>query len=238
MNVLDKKGTLGVIGGMGPLATAAFFELVVQNTRAATDQEHLDIVIYNIPRMPDRIGFILGKSSESPGPLLSAYAQKLQAEGVAAIAIPCITATYFYEEVVKRTGANVINIIDEIALHIAGKNAKKVGLMATDGTITTQIFQQHMDKHGIECVPPDKRHQQLVMKAIFEGVKAGRGVDMSEFFSVSAHLTERGCDSIILGCTELSIVNRQHGLNPDIFVDSLAVLAKASILRCGANIKI
>ncbi|MCL2852748.1 MAG: amino acid racemase [Defluviitaleaceae bacterium] len=237
MSAPSNKGTLGVIGGMGPLATATFFELLVQHTQAATDQEHLDIIIYNMPRIPDRTGFILGRNEESPGPLLSEYARKLQAEGVAAIAVPCVTATYFYDEIIKSTGANVINTIDEIAVHIVNRNAKKIGLMATDGTITTRIFQKYMVKYGIECVTPDEAHQKLVMKVIFEGVKAGRDVNMSEFHSVAAHLKDCGCDAIILGCTELSVVNKQHGLDPNVFVDALVVLAGASILRCGGKVK-
>ena len=234
---LKNKGTLGVIGGMGPLATAVFFELIVQNTHAVTDQEHLDIIIYNIPSMPDRTGFILGRSGESPGPVLSDCAEKLKAGGVAAIAIPCVTATYFYDEVVGQTGADIINTIDEIADYIVVRGAKKIGLMATDGTIATKIFQKYMDKYNIECITPDEVYQDLVMKAIFQGVKAGRDVDMSEFYSVSEHLMQRGCDAIILGCTELSVVNRQHKLDTNIFVDALVVLARASILRCGGAVK-
>ncbi|MCL2618232.1 MAG: amino acid racemase, partial [Defluviitaleaceae bacterium] len=196
-----KPGSLGVIGGLGPLATARFFELVVLHTEAATDQEHPDIIIYNIPRIPDRTGFILGRSTHSPGPYLAKYAKKLADEGVDAIAIPCVTATHFIDEVVEQAGASVINIVDEIAEHIQRSGAKTVGIMATDGTIATGIFPKHFEKYDLACVVPDEHHQALVMKTIFKGVKAGKPIDINEFNSAAKHLTDRGCDAIVLGCT-------------------------------------
>ena len=233
----NEQGTMGILGGMGPLATAVFFEIVVQRTVAGADQEHPDIIIYNMASIPDRTGFIFGKTAENPGQHLNKHVKSLWAQGVKTIAIPCCTATYFYDQATDGTDADVINTIDAVSERLVKMGAKKVGLMATDGTIKTGLFKNGLGKYGIEVVVPDEAHQKLVMKTIYEHVKAGIPADMDEFNSVAKYLLDQGCDAIILGCTELSIVNKEEKLDPKIFVDSLVVLAETAIERCGYEVK-
>ena len=237
MGNMDYSGALGVLGGMGPLATATFFEIVVQRTQAEIDQDHLNIIIYNMPHIPNRTDHILGKSADSPAPHIRRHIEALKSQNVTAIAIPCVTATYYYEEITDQLETIVINTLDEITKHVLAKNAKKVGLMATDGTINSRLFQKHLEKHNVECIVPDETRQRLVMQVI-DDVKAGREVNMADFYSVSTSLTERGCDAIVLGCTELPVVNKRHSLDPELFIDTLIVLADASITRCGKQVKV
>jgi len=190
-----------------------------------------------MPHIPDRTGHIFGRTTESPAPVMRRHIESLKAQNVTAIAIPCCTATYYYEQVTEQPEPIVINTLDETAKHVVAKGIKKVGIMATDGTLQTQLFPKYLGKYNVECIQPDEDYQRKVMRVIFDCVKAGLPVDMDEFYSVSAHLTTRGCDAVILGCTELSVVNKQHNLDPSIFIDALYVLADASITRCGKTVK-
>ena len=90
--------TLGILGGLGPIATAYFMELLIQMTKAEKDQDHLQMIIYNMPQIPDRTAYILGKSEENPADEMIRLGKQLAAQGADCIAIPCITAHYFYEE--------------------------------------------------------------------------------------------------------------------------------------------
>ena len=90
--------TLGIIGGLGPIATAYFMELIIQMTDAKRDQDHLSMIVYNAPEIPDRTSYILGVSSRNPVWDMIEIGRKLAGQKVACISIPCVTAHYFHEE--------------------------------------------------------------------------------------------------------------------------------------------
>ena len=117
--------TLGVIGGLGPMATAYFMQLVIEMTDAVTDQEHIPMIIYNCPQIPDRTGYLLGKSKENPGPQIIACGRKIAEAGAELIAIPCITAHALYPEIEKEMNIPVLHIIRETAAYL-----KKEGIQA------------------------------------------------------------------------------------------------------------
>ena len=91
------------------MATAYFMELLTRMSDAKTDQEHMEVIIYSKPSIPDRTGYILGKSEKSPLPDMLSVGEKLRTAGAELLAMPCITAHYFYEELEKRLGVPVIN---------------------------------------------------------------------------------------------------------------------------------
>jgi len=223
---------LGIIGGMGPMATAYFLQLIVQMTDAATDQEHIEILVHSKPGIPDRTSYILGKSQDNPMPEMIEIGKKLADQGAGVLAIPCITAHYFQKELEEFIGIPIINAIEETADYLAQRHLCKVGIMATDGTIESGIFQRELEKKNIEVVLPSKENQKNVMYLIYENVKAGIKLDKTVFEKVSEELFEKGAGVILLGCTELSLMKRDDKLG-DKYLDVMEVLARKAVLSCG-----
>lgn len=227
---------LGVLGGLGPMATAYYLELVVTMTDAATDQEHPKIIIMNVPSIPDRTAYILGNSSESPLEPMVALGKQMKALGVEVIATPCITAHYFHTSLQEQIGLPLIHGIECVARTLREAGVQKVGLMATDGTVQSGIFQQQVEDLGMELVLPDPSGQAKVMSLIYEQVKAGKQPDLALFEDVCRQLRSRGAQAVVLGCTELSLLKKQYPLGDGI-IDALEVLAKESVLACGKQVK-
>lgn len=232
----SEKSVLGVIGGLGPIATAYFMELVIRMTDAGTDQEHLDMIIYNCPSIPDRTSYILGKSQESPLPRMLDIGQELARQGAQFIAVPCVTAHYFYPLLEKEIPVPIINGVRETAAHLKANGITRAGIMATDGTITSRLFHRELEAAGIEAIVPSVQRQADVMSLIYEDIKANRPADMARFAAVRDELRERGAQAIILGCTELSLIKRDNPIGPG-FVDAMEVLAQRSVVCCGAALK-
>ena len=227
---------LGVIGGLGPSATAYYFELIIKMTDVCCDQEHLDMVIYNCPSIPDRTSYILHKSEESPVEKMVEIGQKLHNEQVDYIGIPCITAHYFYETLQRRIKTPIINVVEETAMYLKKKNVRKVGIMATDGTIQTKVFQNAIEAKGMTVIIPSQEQQKNVMHLIYHNVKANKPVDMGRFESVKKELQKKGAEVIILGCTELSLIKKDYEIGPG-FIDAMEVLAMRSVELCGLPLK-
>ncbi|MEG1028442.1 MAG: amino acid racemase, partial [Oscillospiraceae bacterium] len=127
--------TLGVIGGVGPLSTAYFMEVLINMTDAQTDQQHINMIVLNHTEIPDRTAYILGKSQESPVPIMVEDAKKLQSYGAEVIVTPCNTAHYFYNQLSKSVQVPFINMIYETALQLKQDGISTAGIMATNGTI-------------------------------------------------------------------------------------------------------
>ena len=227
---------LGVIGGLGPLATAYFYELVIRMTDAVLDQDHLDINIISKPSTPDRTDYILGKSIDSPLPHLIEAGKALEKLGAECIAIPCITAHYFYEELKSNIQLPIIHVIRETVSYLYDHKVKNVGIMATEGTIESRLFQNELLKYKINPIIPSKEKQDLVTSLIYKNVKAGIAANMDHFDEVKDELVRKGADKIIVGCTELSMIKREKDIG-SCYLDVLEVLAMCSIQSCGGKLK-
>ena len=236
-----KEKTLGVLGGVGPLATIYFADLVVKMTDAKTDQEHIAMVILNHGSIPDRTDYILDNTKPNPLPVMAADAKKLQAADCDFIVIPCNTAHYFYDEIQKNVSIPIINIIEETVKYAIETvpNLKTLGVLATEGTIKSEAYRKITDKYGIECKIPDEDDQQSLMNIIYGEVKAGKEVDIFEFMRIVGNMRKQGCEAVVLGCTELSIINKDFELSKKDkrIIDSMEVLARRSIELCGKKIK-
>ena len=234
-----KEKILGVLGGVGPLATIYFADLVVKMTDAATDQEHIAMVILNHASIPDRTEYILDKSKPNPVPVMAKDAKLLEDDGCDYIVIPCNTAHFFYEEIQKNVNIPIINILEETVKRCQEcvPNLKKIGVLATEGTVKSRAYQDIITKHGLECVVPSDDDQRSLMNIIYNQVKAGKEVDIFEFHRIIGELKKQGCDAIILGCTELSIIKKDFDIQRPDIVDSMECLARASILACGKKLK-
>lgn len=230
------KKILGIIGGMGPAATAYFMDLIVSMTEADIDQEHLDIIVCHIPSIPDRTGYILDHRKENPLPAITEYGNRLASAGAELIAIPCITAHYFYDSLCGELPIPVINAVEQTVSHLKENGVRRVGIMATSGTLHAGIFQRALERQGLEPVLPLAPRQKDVMDLIYQDIKSGRPGDMARFRRVEQELRDNGAEVIILGCTELSIIKRDAPIGPG-FIDTLEVLAKASIEDCGCRVR-
>ena len=227
---------LGVIGGLGPGATAYFFDLIIKMTDAHCDQEHLEMIIHNCPSIPDRTSYILGKSADNPAVPMAHIGKQLETQGADYIAIPCITAHYFYESVARVIKVPVIHIVRETAFHLRENGVRKVGIAATDGTISSKLFQRELKSSGIDFVLPSDKAQGSIMHLIYKNIKAGRTPEMDRFFEVNRELRENGAEVIILGCTELSLVKRDYVIGAG-YLDAMEVLARSAILSCQGLLK-
>ena len=233
---MEEKITLGVIGGLGPIATAHFMELVIRMTEADTDQEHLDMILYNRPSIPDRTSYILDSTKPNPLPEMIRVGNALARQGAKLIAIPCMTAHYFHRELTRYIEAPIVHAIHETAVHLKKHGITRAGIMATDGTIRSKLFQQELEKHGITPVIPGEKGQKCVMSVIYDDIKANRPAGMDKFDLAARDLREAGAQAIILGCTELSLVKRDYPIGAG-YLDAMEVLARRCVLECGGRLK-
>lgn len=218
------------------MATAYFLELVVKMTDAKSDREHVPMIIFNHPDVPDRTDYILGKSKDSPLDTIVSIGKTLVNLGAENISIPCITAHYFYDDILRRIGTPVINMLKETAIYLKANKIDRVGLMATDGTIKAGFFTEELEKNGIKVYLPGEKSQKKIMSIIYDDIKANKPYDIDGFKLVERELREAGAQVIILGCTELSLIKKDGQTGPG-FLDAMEVLAVKSIELSGAYVK-
>ena len=223
---------LGIIGGLGPLATAYFYRRVVEFTDVPTDQEHIETWIGSCPAIPDRTAFLLSeKDAEDPRPALIEVGRSLRGIGAEVIAIPCITAHAFHKEMEEGIGLPVIHAIRELGVWCREHNVTKLGVMATDGARQTRIYEDALSEYGVTCVWPGDRGQKQVMAMIYDEVKAGNALDRTAFEMVSGELFGMGAQAVVLGCTELSQAMVEMDLDEK-YVDIIDVLAASCVREC------
>ncbi|CAB50281.1 cysteate racemase [Pyrococcus abyssi] len=219
---------IGILGGMGPLATVEMFKRIVEKTPAKKDQDHPKIIIFNNPQIPDRTAFILGKG-EDPRPELIKTAKKLEECGADFIIMPCNTAHAFIEDIRKAIRIPIISMIEETAKKVKELGFKKVGLLATTGTIASGVYEKEFSKYGIEVLIPREDEQEEVMKGIYDGVKAGNlELGKELLIKIARKLEERGAECIIAGCTEVSVVLSEKDLKVPL-IDPMDVIAEAAV---------
>ena len=223
--------TLGILGGLGPASSAYFYEMIINHTAAKKDNEHIDTYISSAASTPDRTEYLLDNSKESPLPRLICEAKKLQSIGCDVLSLPCNTAHYFFDEIQKSVGIDMINMIDETLKLLSLRGIHKIGVLATDGTVKTELYQKRAKEYGIECFLPDKEHQRLVMELIYDYVKGGIKVKAEQVKPLYEHLIANGAQKAVLACTELSILKKECNLD-SFYLDALEVLAYKTIEYC------
>ncbi len=231
-----EKKTLGIIGGMGPMATAYLLQLIIEMTDAKTDQEHLDVIVFNRPAVPDRTAYILDNTKPSPLPVLRDAAQKLTGLGAGVLCAPCVTSHYFYEALSGGIPVPFVHMLRETAEELRRAGRRKTGVMATTGTVRMGLFQSALGEAGIEAQLPSPACQELVMSMIYDEIKAGKPASPEKFQAAEEELYAQGCDSIVLGCTELSLIKKSAPLGPG-YLDALEVLSKRCVQLCGGALK-
>jgi len=197
---------LGVLGGMGPLATVDFLGKLVAETPGRRDADHVPVVVYSVPQIPSRPQAILA-GGPSPLPAMLAGMRTLREAGAQIIAMPCNTAHYWYDELTREGGVPIIHIADATAAEIAALGAPGiVGILGTDATVAVRLFEKRLEPCGLRCIAPSARElEELVLPAI-ECVKR-HDLETGHRLALRAceSLRRAGAEAIVLGCTELPV---------------------------------
>lgn len=231
-----EKKIVGVIGGMGPLATVDLYRKIVEHTLADCDQAHVRTIIDSNTNIPDRTAALLS-GGESPVRELQSSARLLEQAGAQVLVMPCHTAHCFYDEVQAAVQVPVLNMIDLTVQELKRRGVARAGLLATDGAVQSGIYQRHFEGSGIELLLPDPEGQAALMDMIYSGVKAGRSdYDTQAVRTALDSLIDAGAQTLILGCTELPPAFEMYGLDyPNL--DPTLTLALAAITASGGTVK-
>jgi aspartate racemase len=227
---------LGVLGGMGPLASAHFMvRLTLLTPDAARDQDHIPAVLWSDPRVPDRTAARLG-GGDNPLPWLVRGIRGLEAAGCGAIAIPCNTVHGWFEDMQAATSLPILHIVDAAAAELRRLGVPghgRIGVMGTAGTLAMRLYQARLEALGWEClVPTPEEMERLVTPAIAE-VKANRvAAAYAPLAEAARNLAARGAAAVVLGCTEIPLGIAGGPAERDVPVplaDTVDALARAAI---------
>lgn len=230
--------TIGVLGGMGPDATIAYLSMVVEHTDSVNDQGHVDLICNMHCSIPDRTAHILDNSQPSPLPAMQKDIENLCQQGIGAIAVPCNTAHYFFEQLQATSSVPVLNMLELAAseIHQSFPDAHTVAVLGTRGTVSSGVYNPALAAAGLESIAISEEVQQLVDVVIFDHVKAGIPVEKELYLKMLDSAISAGADVVLLACTELSVPEREidHSVPT---VDALVSLAKATVLAAGKKLR-
>ena len=232
--------TIGIMGGMGPAATVDLMSRIISMTDASSDQEHIPMIVDNDTRIPDRTEAILGRG-ESCAPEMLASARRLEAAGADFIVIACHAAHCFVEDIKDKIGIPIIEMPEETAKLLKLNGVNKAAVLATDGTVRSDLFGHALERMGILTVYPNDEQQKLVMSLMYDYIKKGVAVipdSVTEGIrNMIGDLGKQGAEALILASTELPIAFSIMGLRSEVFVDPTVILAKSAIRMAGANVR-
>ena len=233
----DKK-VIGILGGMGPLATADLFQKITLHTAASCDQDHPRVCIDSNTNISDRTAALLHGGAD-PVPEMVKSAQRLESIGADLLIMPCNTAHYFLPRLQAMTEIPFLSILTAAAEACKAQfPGMTVGILATKGTLSAQLYQNALGEAGVPYLIPEAAEQDALMRVIYDGVKAGKGPDAyrADLLTVVEHMMTRGAGVFLLGCTELPLAAEAVGLTVPV-VDPTAELAKAAIRFCGFRVR-
>ncbi|MBQ0025546.1 MAG: amino acid racemase [Bacteroidales bacterium] len=222
--------TLGVLGGMGPAATAEFLRLLAQKAPAGCDQEHPRVIVYSHTITPDRTTFLLGKGPD-PEPYLLDGLRTLKVWGADILAVTCNTAHHFIDKFIDAgtLPAPIVHIIDETIRECRNRSPRGAWLTATLGTMNTGIYQRHAAASGYGFRIPDKE-MQAEIHAITDMVKAGKNEEAGvRYRDVIERLWQIEKLPVVGACTELPVAYNNTGLPEEMGISSLEALADGCI---------
>lgn len=221
---------VGVIGGLGPESTLDFFGKVLHHSKAAKDQDHIHLIIENNPKTPNRNDAIAGRGP-SPGPALADMARALERAGADFVVMACNTAHAYEADIRAALTKPFVSLIDEVVDEVRRHHpaAKRVGVLATQGSRDAKIFAPAFGRQRIEVVQLNEDSQAQFMTLLYR-IKAGdRSKDTRDGMQhLGEELVAMGADILIAGCTEVPLV-LQQGDNTKMLIDSTDVLAKRCV---------
>jgi aspartate racemase len=230
-----EKKMLGILGGMGPLATVDFLTKVIRNTPASCDQDHIETIVVSAAKTPDRTAALRGAGPD-PYPAMLKALKQLERSGAEVIAMPCNTAHYWHSALQRETGVPLLHIVDAVldGLDVSRHREMTMGILATTGTIEAEIYQQRFRQRGCSYLVPGTSSQARVMQAI-RHVKSGSVEAAGQLLSEEARaLMDRGASHIVMACTEIPIALADAEFDiADFLIDPTDDLAHASVLAAG-----
>jgi aspartate racemase len=218
---------IGILGGMGPLATVDFMDKVVRLTRASRDQDHLPMLVANLPHIEDRSSAILDRGAD-PLPALLQGIELLNRNGVGVIAIPCNSAHHWYAPMREHSSVPVLHIAQTCVAAVP-QTARRAALLATGGALVSGFYQQALTDLDIEPVVPDAEMQPLISACIRE-VKAGDlDAAATHLDAALVMLEEQGIDTALMACTEIPLAAQRLAKPRVMLIDSTLELARATV---------
>ena len=225
---------LGILGGMGPAASAEFVTRLIKQTPATCDQDHIPFVLWNEPRIPDR-STSMRNGDNQPLLWLLQGIQALKTVGCDHIVIPCNSAHFWYDDMIKM-GVPITHIVDSIADQLRALDIKNttVGIMGTKGTIEYGIYQSRLEQQGWNCLVPDRSEMDFFVQPAIDLIKAGKIEESQVLLMKVIHsLIDRGARAVVLGCTELPLAIGIASEEHIPIVNSIDSLVQAVIKKSG-----
>ncbi len=225
-------GIVGILGGMGPLATVDFMRKMLEATPAATDQEHVPVVVSSIPQVPDRTAAFRGEG-ESPLAAMVDSGRRLVAAGAGVVVVPCNTAHLWFDELERALALPMLHLVDAAIAEALERvpDGGKVGLLATDATLASGLYLNRASPDGRRVhwlLPTAGEMLELVMPGIAD-VKAGAMDSAAQRLTRAAQaLCARGARAIVLGCTEIPLVLDAAAAGAPV-IDATAALARQAV---------
>jgi len=226
----DDRLIVGIVGGMGPEATADLYRKIIAGTPATSDQLHLPVVMVADPRIPDRTDAIIA-DGEDPIPQMIRAAQRCVAAGADFLIMPCNSAHYFLSRMQEKIGVPIIDMVGELARHLVEQHpeVEAAGLLATTGTVHSGLYERRLSEVGLQTVSPDERDQEEIMRCIYEIKSGSHERARTGFSEVAQRLIERGAGAIIAGCTEIPLGLRASDVAPVPYLDATQVLSRVAV---------
>lgn len=226
-----------ILGGMGTLATESFVRILNRRTQTHKDQDYLNYVLFNHATVPDRTAYILDNTLENPVPYLMDDIEKQNLLKPNFIVLTCNTAHYFFDELQAATEIEILHMPREAAKVVFEKGVTgKVAFLGTEGSVKAGIYEKELRKLGLDVYLPEPTIQKKVNTLIYDRIKENDHLDQELYFEILEEVTERiGCESVVLGCTELSLMDEFVTDNPYPVVDAQSILVDRTIEKALAN---
>ncbi len=233
---MSETKTVGVIGGLGPVATLDFFERILRRTKALHEQDHLRLIIDNNPHFPDRNAYKRGEGP-SPGPALAECARGLQKAGAELIVMACNTTHAWETEIRAAISVPFISIIDETSDVVAELKPERAGILAVDACLSSNLYQDALTKRGVKPVLLSADSQRSFMELIYRIKNGDTGETVRRSMTTLAKKLEaQGAEVIIAGCTEIPLVLTADDIDGEL-VSSTDVLVERTIVAAGGELK-
>ena len=218
---------IGILGGLGPAASSRLYSMLISLCPARHDQDHPDVLLFSKPSVPDRTAYLLGRGP-SPLPALVDGLRTLEQSGARLLALPCVTAHHFYNELQAAVHVPLLNMLTLTAKSLAGRGFTRAALLATEGTYASGAFRKALEAYGIAAIVPSQAHVRELMALVY-AIKAGEIPAHEQLDAIARPLLQQNAQRIILGCTELSLFagTRNH------YIDPLRILAQE--ILCNAR---
>jgi len=222
-----------ILGGMGTMATESFVRQLNKRTPTHADQDYLNYILYNHATVPDRTAYILDRTKPNPVPVLQEDIRQQNILQPSFIVLTCNTAHYFFEELQKETKIPLLHMPKEAVKQIkADQVTGKVAFLGTEGSVKAGVYERELINQGIDYLIPDKNLQAKINHLIYHDIKENDYINMDLFFEILADTKTLGCEAVILGCTELSLVAEYITQEHDyIIYDAQSILVDRTIER-------